>query len=289
MITNIAIVGVGLIGGSIGLALKSKAETRIRITGIDSCQRSIEEAIRLGAIDDGGVTPAAAALADMVFLCTPVLQIRSVVQSLLPVLKPGTIITDVGSTKRQVVEELKKFIPPDIVFIGGHPMAGREKSSITAADKDLFQDKWYIVSSGIHAAAHHYDQLKDIIHLLGAKIVEIEPDTHDHCAAYVSHIPHVAAAALVNLLKHGHDPGSIARMIGGGFRDTTRIASSNADMWADVCITNAKPIMQGLSELQSALQEVIEAMETGDRNRLYHFFREAKTNRDELLRRGDTI
>ncbi|MCX7780200.1 MAG: prephenate dehydrogenase/arogenate dehydrogenase family protein [Negativicutes bacterium] len=281
----IAIIGVGLIGGSLGLALKQGAGEAYRIVGIDSSTAVLDLALNRNAIDEGSTDCRDAAKADIIFLCTPVLQIKGVVERLQPVLRPGTLITDVGSSKEYLLHELRPLIPAGIAYIGGHPMAGREKSGVTAADKDLFRNKWYILTEGIGASPGQFQRLKEVIEVTGARTIAVDAASHDWYAAYVSHIPHVAAAALVNLLRRQPDPEMLTLLIGGGFRDTTRIASSDADMWADICMTNPTAIVQGLTEMRGIIDAVISAIEKGDRSDLYAFFREAKTCRDALLER----
>src|SRR5262249_22005098 len=127
--------------------------------------------------------------------------------------------------------------PDSLSYIGGHPMAGREKSGILAADKALFNNKWYILSQGINAGPEDYQVLSDLLLATGAKPIAMCATEHDCGAAYMSHIPHVIAAGLVNLLQSGPSQETLSKLMGGGFRDTTRIASSDADMWADICLT----------------------------------------------------
>jgi len=280
---RIAIIGLGLIGGSLGLALKNALGSKVKITGVDRCSSSLAEAKQRGAVDIISADDHALANQDIVFVCTPVLQIGLVMQQILPYLTAGTIITDVGSTKLFLLEQLRDIMPAGLSYIGGHPMAGREKSGITAADKNLFVNKWYILSQGIHTNPEQYQVLSELLQATGAKVIAMNAAEHDCGAAYMSHIPHVVAAGLVNLLHNRSSQENLLRLMGGGFKDTTRIASSDADMWSDICLTNSTAMINGLKEYQNILEEVVGAIERADRARLYTFFSSAKEKRDNML------
>ena len=222
--------------------------------------------------------------AEIIFLSPPVLQIIPEVKKILPYLKPGTIITDAGSTKKFIWQEMKKILPPDIYYIAGHPMTGREKSGVTAAKKDLFKNKAYVIAEKTGAPPEVHEKLMRLLRLTEANFLEIDISEHDRCAAIISHVPHVTAAALVTLLNRaGNDLNSCLKLIGGGFKDTTRIASSNADMWADICMTNPEEISAGLEDLQNILGEVVKAIKNRDRQAVYDYFAKSKERRDEIL------
>ena len=222
--------------------------------------------------------------ADIIFLSPPVLQIVPMVEKILPYLKSGTILTDAGSTKNFVFQEMKKILPENIFYIPGHPMTGREKSGVEAASSKLFQNKAYVIIQDKNIPAEIYEKLMQILKLTDAKFIELEIEKHDRCASIISHVPHVAAAALVTLLNNSADDlESCLKLIGGGFKDTTRIASSNADMWADICMTNSDAISKNLRELQNILGEVITSIENHDRQKIYNYFANSKARRDEIL------
>lgn len=285
MAQKIAIIGIGLIGGSLALALKKGAGGQICITGFDSDPVCGEKALECGAVDRlaAGVAYAVAD-ADVVFLCTPVLQIVSLMEQIGPHLKPGAVITDVGSTKALLQRQLAPFLPADSCFIGGHPMAGREKSGFSAANENLFVDKLYILAPADNASPAAVEMVQKLIGHTGAKIVVMDVDNHDKCAAVISHIPHVAAAALVNLLgRYPRQEQDMLNLAGGGFGDTTRIASSNADMWADICLTNQANIKEGIDELILILESVRQSIGRGDRAALHGYFSQAKLRRDSII------
>ena len=280
---NITIIGLGLIGGSLGLAFKEKLSTPIVVTGYDVSQHIIDIAINRKAIDFGSTNlQDAVQQADFVFLCTPVLQMFPIIEHIAPYLKRGTILSDVGSTKRFLVDKIVDMLPVGVEFVGGHPMAGSEQSGITAAQPNLFSNKYYIIVPAANTSPLAVNSLINLIRPTGSLISIMDMDRHDLCAAFISHVPHVAAAALVNLLDNCSEEESL-KLTGGGFRDTTRIASSNADMWADICISNSEAINDGLKKLQILIGEVITAAETNDRKKLHAFFSNAKQRRDSLI------
>ncbi|WP_434133132.1 prephenate dehydrogenase [Sporomusa sphaeroides] len=282
---RIAIIGMGLIGGSLGLALKAARGGKIEITGMDTNELSLVKARQSGAADIVTTDFKAGVInADIIFLCTPVLQVASLVNEIAPYIKKGAILTDTGSTKGYLIEQITAVLPEGVHYVPGHPMAGREKSGIEAADETLFCDKWYILTPDAASDAQAIDTVRRVIGWTGAKITVMEACQHDWCTALISHVPHIGAAALVNLLEHAHDQDSSIKLAGGGFRDTTRIASSNADMWADICITNSGPIADSLDKFSQLLTQVAAAVRQGDRISIHTFFATAKKRRDELLR-----
>ena len=280
-----AIIGVGLIGGSLGLCLKDKLGEKIFITGLCRSENSMQLAQKLGAVDFASADiEKVVSDADIIYLSPPVLQIVPMVKKILPYLKSGAILTDAGSTKKYIWQELKKILPQNIYYIAGHPMTGREKSGVTAANKDLFKNKAYVIVKNTDAPAEAYQKLMQVLNLTEANFTELDIEKHDRCAAIISHVPHLTAAALVILLNRaGNDLDSCLKLIGGGFKDTTRIASSNADMWADICVTNAESISANLRELQKILGEVINAVDNRDRQFIHDYFIESKARRDKIL------
>ena len=274
---KLAIIGVGLIGGSLGLCLKDKLGDKIFITGLCRTETSMQKAVELGAVDFASADlKKVVEDADIIFLSPPVLQIVPMVKKILPYLKSGAILTDAGSTKNFVWQELKKILPPEVFYIPGHPMTGREKSGVEAASKNLFQNKAYVIIEDKNIPAEIYEKLMQILKLTDAKFISLEIEKHDRCASIIR--------ALVTLLNRaGDDLESCMKLIGGGFKDTTRIASSNADMWADICMTNSDAISANLRDLQNILGEVIKAIDNHDRQAIYDYFTQSKKRRDEIL------
>ena len=284
--TKLAVIGVGLIGGSLGLCLKDALGDDIYITGLCRSEKSMQKALQLGAVDEASADLASVVGgAQIVYLSPPVLQIVPMVKRILPYLKPGTILTDAGSTKGYVYDALHEILPPSVFYVPGHPMAGREKSGVEAATKDLFAGKAYVIIDDPSVPRDVKERLMNILVHTRANFTTLDLARHDRCAAVISHVPHLAAAALVTLLnRSGDDLDACLKLIGGGFKDTTRIASSNADMWADICMTNKRPIVDALRELQDILSEVATAIEAEDRQAVHDYFTASKERRDEILR-----
>ena len=283
--TKLAIIGVGLIGGSLGLALKDALGEDIHITGLCRTETSMCAAMACGAVDFASSDlKEVVGEADIVYLSPPVLQIVPMVERILPYLKDGAILTDAGSTKGYIYEALHRILPPHVYYVPGHPMTGREKSGVEAATKDLFVGKAYVIIDDETVPQEVKEQLMALLRHTHANFTTLDLAQHDRCAAVISHVPHLAAAALVTLLnRSGDDLDSCLKLIGGGFKDTTRIASSNADMWADICMTNGVPIADSLRELQAILGEVITAVERGDRQAVHDYFAASKERRDGIL------
>lgn len=282
---KIAIIGVGLIGGSLGLCLKNKLGDGVYITGLCRTEKSMRRAMELGAVDLATSNlQAVVEDADIIFLSPPVLQIVPMVKKILPFLKSGAILTDAGSTKQFIWQELQKILPPDIFYIAGHPMTGKEKSGVEVADKNLFKGKAYVIAEGTGAPQAAKAKLMNVLRLTEADFLEIDIAKHDRCASIISHVPHLTAAALVTLLNDAaNDLDSCLKLVGGGFKDTTRIASSNADMWADICMTNGDAIANHLRDLQDILGNVIDAIERHDRQAIHDYFAKSKARRDKIL------
>ncbi|HWR40900.1 MAG TPA: prephenate dehydrogenase/arogenate dehydrogenase family protein [Patescibacteria group bacterium] len=289
-VKKITIIGFGLIGGSLGMAFKAAQGAAVLITAVDHDPKTVAASLKLGAADQGTDDPTAGVQdADLIFLCTPVLQIPALVKTIAPHLKKGAIVSDVCSTKGYVMECMEKDLPDHCSYIAGHPMAGRELSGVGAAHKDLFKGRWYILIPHAKASPQALEQVGEVVGWTEAQITVMDVDRHDWCTAVISHLPHVAAAAMVNLLAQspdetGADCGPLYhKLAGGGFRDTTRIASSNPDMWADVCLTNDTAIIKNLERFQGILNQVIAQIREGDRQGLYDYFAAAQQSRNRLL------
>ncbi len=281
--TSIAILGLGLVGGSLGFRLR---EAGHHISGFDVSQERLETALHLGAIDIVKASAEAAAQnCDFVFIATPVGAIASTVSKILPSLGPETIVTDVGSVKRPIMESIAALRPP-FPFIGGHPMAGSEQGGIAAADPNLFENAVYVLTplQGDLSGDESLGRLISLIeHDLGANVMVMDPGVHDEVVAAVSHLPHVAAAALVNALGMAAEKTPVAlALAAGGFRDTTRVASGLSKLWADICLHNRAPILRSIAYLQDELERVQEALLTQDITDLEDFFGQARALRAKV-------
>ena len=282
---NLAIIGVGLIGGSFGLALKSRLGDDVHITGLCRTQASMDAAVARGAVDEASSDIAEVVKdADLIYLSTPVLQIVPMVKRLLPFVKEGAVLTDAGSTKSYLWDTISPLLPPHVYYVSGHPMTGKEKSGVEAADKDLFLHKCYVILEETTAPKDVFDKVVNLIRLTGANLTTLDTRKHDRCASLISHVPHITAAALVTLLaENPEDDEDSLKLAGGGFKDTTRIASSNADMWADICMTNGAAIEAHLVQMQQILGKVVDAVRRKDRAAVHDFFAAAKKRRDNIL------
>lgn len=282
---TVAILGLGLIGGSIALALKQSLQDKVTVNAFDCQKTTIEYARQCTPIDfvtDDYI--AAVKDADLVLLAVPVLQMIPLAETIMPHLKEGAVLTDVGSTKAAICRDMAQILREDVSFVAGHPMAGIELSGIAAAKADLFDNKFYIVIPETAKNDVSVELVKSMVRAIGARVTTLDLAAHDVCVAVISHVPHVAAAGLVNLL--GCSPENLehnVKLAGGGFRDTTRIASSDADMWADICISNGDAIKKTLKNYQEMLGIIVNAIEAGDRQAIHSYFRTAKLRRDALL------
>ena len=246
----VAIVGIGLIGGSLALAFRRSGLVG-KIFGV-SRSETVAEALSQGVIDEGGTyddLPKIVSQADVVFLCTPIKRILELLPVTSAAARKGTVITDVGSTKAEIVSCAEKLLPEGVVFIGGHPMAGSERSGLAAADQFLFQNAMYILTATDRTPQSAVDALATLLTPLGARIRQLDPETHDRVAAAVSHLPQLLALCLVEMVgKLDEKEPSHLHMAAGGFRDMTRIASSPYRMWKDILDTNTEAV-QGVLEL----------------------------------------
>ena len=252
--TRVAIVGFGLIGGSIALAARERWQ-RTRIVAIDRPD-VVAAALRSRAADDGGDDLSLCAGADLVVLAAPVQTNVRILCDLPDHVSGPTIVTDVGSTKRQVAESARR-LPERLQFVGGHPLAGASTGGLTAARSDLFTDHaWILTPAGDRQPA--IDRLSRFIKGFGAHVHFMTPEAHDDTVAYLSHLPQIVASALMHLVgeKTGEDGLALA---GRGLRDTTRLASSPADIWRDIALTNRDNIGPAIDELI----QVLVRMKTG--------------------------
>ncbi|MBI5098633.1 MAG: prephenate dehydrogenase [Nitrospirae bacterium] len=277
---HIAIIGVGLIGGSFALALKQQG-FKGKITGMGRNKKNLSKAKKLGIIDNytteftEGIKDA-----DLIMLAVPVGQFETIMKNIRRNLKKGAIVTDVGSVKAQIVKKLGPLMPKDVYFVGAHPIAGKECSGVTCASADLYQNARCIITPGPDT---NNTALKKIINLwktVGAKTMLMEPEEHDVIFAAVSHLPHVVAYALVNgiikvdeaILHHG----------GKGLRDMTRIAKSPAELWRDICSHNKKNILKSLKMFSSSISNITKLIERSDWKGLEKEFIKAREARQPL-------
>jgi prephenate dehydrogenase len=283
MANKITIIGLGLIGGSLGLALK-KALGDIQITGVPRREETIDLALRMGAIDQGttdykqGVSDA-----DFVFICTPINVILPIVNEIIPALKKGAIVSDVGSSKYQIVSEAEKAICKGTFFVGGHPMAGKETTKIEAAEADLFQNKKWLFSKTSRTSLRAIEQLENLIKKIGAEPIVLDPKTHDLVVAAISHMPLAVAAALVNTIGGEEEKNLMLKCAASGFRDTTRIASGDPILGVDMFKTNQKAVLKMIKAFKKALSSLEGMIKEGKGEELYQELEKAKKLRDSIF------
>jgi len=252
---RISIIGIGLIGGSLGLALKEK-KPNFKVVGIDK-QEIIEKAIARGAIDEGTVNlEEGIKEADIIIIATPVKTILNILTQINPFVKKGCLVTDTGSTKAKINETANQVLPQDIHFIGGHPMAGSEKYGIDSASPHLFQDKTYILTPAHKSNFRALEKISLLIKMIGAKKLILDPPEHDRIVGGVSHLPQIMAVSLINMvseLVQKENDNNYFKAVGEGFKDMTRIASSPYKMWEDICDTNQENILEMIREFRNYL------------------------------------
>ena len=275
---KVAIIGVGLIGGSIGEAVKRKrlAET---VVGVGHRASSIDKALGCGAIDKGtlnavkGVTGA-----DLVIIATPVRLIPEVAKKISRFLKRGCVVTDVGSTKAEIVRSLERILPTGVDFVGSHPLAGSEKRGIAFAQEDLLKGSIVIMTRTRKTNKAALKKLSRFWRKLGVGRVAIKsPEEHDRIVAEISHMPHVAASALVATANE-----EALGFASTGFKDTTRIAASDPDIWRDICMTNRKHIVEALGRYERNLARLKKLIKSGSSASLRREFERSKSRRERL-------
>jgi len=274
---SVAIVGVGLIGGSIGLALRQRglADT---VIGIGRRQATLRTARRVGAVSNTTVDLAkGVADAELIVVCTPVGRIVEDVRRAAEHCREGTLITDAGSTKHTIVEALDNQLPRGCRFLGSHPLAGGEKTGPAHAKADLFEGRIALLTPTRNTRAEDFDTLEGFWSALGSVVVQMPPDEHDRALALTSHLPHLAAAALAALL-----PERYFRLTGTGVLDTTRIAAGDPVLWSQVFLHNRQNVLAALGQLDKGLAALRAAIEANDAATLEQLLALAKKTRDAL-------
>jgi prephenate dehydrogenase len=278
---QVTIVGVGLLGGSLGLALKL-AGLAERVRGVGHRQSSLDTARDCGAVDETYLNVSdALAGTDLVVLCTPAAMVPHLLDTIRDKCHPDALVTDVASTKAAICEHAEQTWPKPLRFVGSHPMAGSEKFGAENAYASLYEGSSVLVTPTTHSDANYVARTKTLWESVGANVVEMAPDLHDRLVANTSHVPHIVAACLAELAANS---GGAKAVIGNGFRDMTRIAAGRSEIWRDICMTNPQAISTGLNELRKLLDEVRGMIDTGDAAALERFFTEAHKARDRAMR-----
>ena len=278
---KITIIGVGLLGGSIGLAVKRRKLAR-EVAGFVRRAASLKDCEQAGAVDYATTDLlAAVSNADLVILCTPLAQMRPLVQQFLPALKAGAIVTDVGSVKADVVRELESLVRKSGAhFVGSHPMAGGEKMGVRAARADLYANAVCVVTPTKKSNPNAIRELEQFWKSLGARTRRLDAAQHDLLVSRSSHLPHVVSAALTNLVLHPANPQTQAGLCATGFRDATRIASGSPEMWRDIALANRKNVSRAMDAFVAELKKFQSALKRNDSKAVEKFFAAAKARRD---------
>ena len=269
LFNNVTIIGVGLIGGSLAKVLKARS-LAATITGAGRSRETLELALRLNVIDRMGQgSPYAVEDADLVVLASPVGTFETVVREIAPHLKKGAILTDVGSVKGALIRKIEDAIPSGTHYVPAHPIAGREKSGVAESTEALFQGRRCILTPTASTDQKAFEAVRDMWVAAGAEVIVMDADLHDKVFAAVSHLPHVAAFAMMSAvaeLNTGTD--DYLRFSGAGFRDFTRIAASSPEMWRDICLMNRDNLIPMIDRYLSALNRFKREIQAGDEKRL---------------------
>jgi prephenate dehydrogenase len=286
---KITIVGVGLLGGSVALAVRQRG-LAAEIAGYVRRHKAVADCEKFGATDYATTDLlAAVSNADLVILGTPLAQMPALVSQFLPALKPGAMVTDVGSVKAGVVRQLESLIEKTgACFIGSHPMAGAEKTGLVAARANLFENAVCVLTPTKNSPPSAVRKLTRFWRALGARVLSMDAAQHDLLVSRSSHLPHVVAAALAGLVLDPKQPKEQAALCATGFRDTTRIASGSPEMWRDIALANRKNLARSLEVFAAELNKFQAKLRAGDAAAIESFFTTAKSRRDHWCANGNS-
>lgn len=277
---RIAIVGVGLIGGSLARALK-EAGAVAEVVGIGRHAGTLDKALALGVIDRATTRLADMGEVDIVVIATPMRAIPEIMAALAPVIGTRTLVTDVGSVKEYVCRAAAEHLGDALDrFVPGHPIAGTENAGVEASFADLFRDRTVILTPGDHSVDDNVRTVAAMWHLAGAEVIRMDPRRHDALLAATSHLPHMVAYSLVSCLARHPQSEELFGLAAGGFYDFTRIASSDPVMWRDIGLTNTGPLLESMRMFRAELDALIASLEAGDGEALHRIFANAKQARD---------
>ncbi|MDK9718482.1 MAG: prephenate dehydrogenase/arogenate dehydrogenase family protein [Trichlorobacter sp.] len=284
MIKTLAVIGVGLIGGSFSRALKAAGVVQ-RVIGFDLDPDNLAEALQLGVVDEVAADYAAAvSAADLVFLAVPVRAMTAAVTACAPYLPAGCVVTDGGSVKEDLVAACEPLMPEGCHFVGGHPISGTEHSGAKASFATLFQGRRCILTPTGRTNQQALELVQRLWEAAGSRVECMEPLTHDRVFAAVSHLPHMVAYALVHAVdRSAEEEENILAFSAGGFRDFTRIASSDPSMWRDIALMNRLPLLSVLDRYQQEFAALKEKVAAGDGVWLENYFTTSKRLRDEII------
>ncbi len=275
------VIGVGLIGGSLARVLKGRGLAG-KVIGAGRGEANLKVALELGIVDEIAPAKEAVAQADIIFLCTPVLSIIPMLESIAPHIKPGALVTDAGSTKKDIVEKAEKIAKGKFTFIGSHPIAGTEKSGAAASFETLFDNHKCIITPTPSTPAKSLEAITAFWQVAGMRTIIMAPEQHDRIFGAISHLPHLVVYSLVNAVSEMDGGEKLLEFAAGGFRDFTRIASSPPEMWADIAISNSAALDEMVAKVEQKLAAIRVALESKDRERLISLFAKANEFRSKL-------
>jgi prephenate dehydrogenase len=279
-LNRVAILGLGLMGASLGMALRATGRV---VAGYDAAPGVAERARERGAIDTAaGSIAVAVSNAELVVLAAPVLAIRELLTGVVPHLAAGALVTDLGSAKARVVAWAEELLPDPARFVGGHPMTGRERSGVEAAESELYRGCVWCLTPTARTAPASLEHVSSLVAELGARPLPIDPDRHDAAVALVSHLPLVAASSLVLSAASGREWPLARSLAVGGFRDTTRVASGDPRMARDICLANAAPLLAALDGYLATLHQLRDRIAAADPS-IEAAFAAAKADRDAWI------
>jgi prephenate dehydrogenase len=286
---QVALIGTGLIGGSIGMALREN-NLAAHITCYDRDPGAALEAVACGAADAFAETAVLAVKdTDLVILAVPVLSTIEIIKEILPALKEGVLITDVGSTKGSVMAAVEQLLPSFAEYIGGHPMAGSEEAGIKGADPGLLENAIYVLTPGLQTSSATVEKLSAMLEGTGAQPLILDPLSHDRVVALVSHLPHITAATLVQSVAGAGDLELIRTLAAGGFRDSTRIALGNPEVWRDICISNRWALISALKSFRASLDKLEQYLTEPNADAVQEYLLQARDYRKTIPHRGRGI
>lgn len=282
-LTRVAIIGTGLMGGSLALALMEISAVE-KVTGYDVSVDTRQRARELGVCDSVAETPGEAVEdCDVLFVATPLGSMVNLLDSLAGELRKGVIVSDLGSTKKQITGAIQDVLPEGVHYVGGHPMTGSEQCGVESARAELFMDQYYILTPTVKTDAGAFSSIHRLLTEMGARVISMDPESHDLAMATISHVPHMLALLLMEMaVRQRKNIKNLFTIAAGGFRDMTRIAESNPQMWMDICDENREFIVERLLEYGISIAEMVDVLEGGDRERLAAMFENAGMARREL-------
>jgi prephenate dehydrogenase len=284
---RIAIIGLGLIGGSLGLAIKRANISDVQIVGTARTRETMQKAKRLGAIDiDAPTATDAVREARLVIVASPIMTTRAIFEEIAPALMPGAVVTDVGSTKGNVARWATELLPESVHYVGGHPMAGKEQAGIEAADGDLVRGKTWVIVPSVTASESAVNTVVGLAQAAGATPLFMDADEHDSYVAAISHLPLLLASALFSVASRSAAWPELAQLASSGFHDTTRLASGSPEMAHDIMLTNRDNVVHWLDRFIDELQRFRAIVAEGASEPVFEAFTKAQMDRDAFLAAG---